>query len=148
MIKIEPATEQNLYEVAQIEQELFSKPWSRQAFIETLSLDHVIFLVAKKEQEVIGYSICYQSLDEAEITNVAIKATEQKNGIGYKLMEMVKKKAEERNVRCLFLEVRVSNQPAIHLYEKTGFKIVGTRKNFYEKPLEDAYIMKYEATGH
>lgn len=144
MIKIEYASEKDLVEVARIEKELFSQPWSNQAFKESLSLEHVLFLVAKSEEELVGYCVLYQALDEGEITNVGVKNSAQNTGMGNLLMEALKEKAQQNHVKTLFLEVRISNQPAIHLYEKNGFKTIGVRKNFYEEPLEDAYVMKCE----
>ena len=105
--------EGDLSQVCAIEEATFSMPWSRKSFQDTLSYYHTLFLVAELGGEIAGYCGCYQSLEEAEITNVA----------------------------AYTLEVRVSNQAAIHLYESLGFASFGIRKNFYEKPKEDAMIM-------
>ena len=98
----------------------------------------------KKEQKVIGYIGMYLSFDEAEITNVAVSPEHRQKGIGKVLVETVKEMVCKKNIKKIFLEVRVSNIPAIALYEKNGFQKVGIRKNFYEKPTEDANIMLCE----
>lgn len=133
--------EQDISQVAQIERENFSMPWSEKAFSDSLSQEEALFLVAEEEGRVLGYIGVYISLDEGEITNVSVDQNQRKKGIGNALVEQLKKAAAEKMVERIFLEVRVSNEPAIHLYEKQGFEKVGCRKGFYEKPREDAWVM-------
>ena len=120
--------EKDIPQVYAIEKETFSMPWSKKAF-------------AELEGEIAGYCGCYQSLEEAEITNVAVKRQLRGHGIGRRLLEELMRIGKERGAFAYTLEVRVSNQAAIHLYEKLGFISFGIRKNFYEKPKEDAMIM-------
>lgn len=79
--------------------------------------------------------------DEGDITNVAVAKQCQNQGIGGMLTAELIHRTEEVGVSRLFLEVRVSNQPAIHLYQKMGFEQNGKRKNYYESPVEDALLM-------
>ena len=83
----------------------------------------------------------YCTLDEGEITNVAVAPAARRRGIARALLTELKQQLACRNVARIVLEVRVSNEPAIRLYEQMGFSVLGVRKNFYEKPTEDAYIM-------
>lgn len=88
-----------------------------------------------------GYCVCYQSFEEGEITNVAVKKELRGQGIAGKLLEKLGSYGRERGLERYILEVRAGNEPAIHLYERSGFTRVGIRKGFYEQPVEDAVIM-------
>ena len=127
--------------VAKLEKECFSQPWSEQGFLDAIAMEENIFLVAEEAGEICGYIGMYLSLDEGEITNVAVSSDKRGAGIGGLLLEKAIKLAEQKAIVQIVLEVRVSNQPAIHLYEKYGFEHCGIRKGFYEFPKEDANIM-------
>lgn len=129
--------------VSEIEQEIFSRPWSYQGFVDSLNLGNTIFLVAEEEGRILGYIGMYLAMDEGEITNVAVMKQERQRGIGGMLLKEIKKEAERRAIARIVLEVRVSNASAIRLYEREDFQNCGVRKNFYELPREDAYIMIY-----
>lgn len=127
--------------VAALEAQIFSMPWSAAGFEDTLPREDVIFLVAYEQDELLGYVGIYCTLDEGEITNVAVAPAARRRGIARALLTELKQQLACRNVARIVLEVRVSNEPAIRLYEQLGFSMLGVRKNFYEKPTEDAYIM-------
>ena len=127
--------------VAALEAQIFSMPWSAAGFEDTLPREDVIFLVAYEQDELLGYVGIYCTLDEGEITNVAVAPAARRRGIARALLTELKRQLACRNVARIVLEVRVSNEPAIRLYEQLGFSVLGVRKNFYEKPTEDAYIM-------
>lgn len=133
--------EQDLTQVCAIEEETFSMPWSRKSFQDTLSYCHTLYLTAELDGEIAGYCGCYQSLEEAEITNIAVRRQLRGYGIGRRLLEELMRIGKERGAFAYTLEVRVSNKAAIHLYESLGFVSFGIRRNFYEKPKEDALIM-------
>ena len=135
--------ESDIPAVAGLEAEIFSVPWSARGFADTLPRDDVLFLVAYEQDVLLGYVGIYCTLDEGEITNVAVAPSARRKGIARALLVELKQRLICRNVRRIVLEVRVSNEPAIRLYEQMGFAVLGTRKNFYEKPMEDAYIMAY-----
>lgn len=120
---------------------LFSQPWNRQGFAEALFLDNACFLVAVQEDTVLGYCGFYMAADEGEIINVAVRPQSQRQGIADQLMRAMLAEGRANGVSRFFLEVRVSNQAAIHLYEKHGFVRQGIRKHFYILPEEDAYVM-------
>ena len=133
--------EADLAEVAAIEREAIAPPWSEEAFRESLGLPHTILLTAVKDGQIAGYCVCYQSFEEGEITNVAVKKELRGQGIAGKLLEKLCSYGRERGLERYILEVRAGNEPAIHLYERSGFTRVGIRKGFYEQPVEDAVIM-------
>ena len=133
----------DLPQVEAIEISLFSDAWSEQGFEDTLNLPYAISLVAIAEAEdtILGYIIMYVSFEEGEISNVAVAKSAQNRGIGSALMQAILDKGLEESVTRFILEVRVSNTPAIALYKKFGFTEIGIRRDFYEKPREDALIM-------
>jgi ribosomal-protein-alanine N-acetyltransferase len=133
--------ESDLEEVCSIEQKTFSIPWSKQAFRDSLDLYHTLFLVAELDGQVAGYCGCYLSLEEAEITNMAVREDLRGRGIAGEMLNQLMELGRRQGAFAYTLEVRVSNLTAIHLYENLGFETVGVRKNFYEKPTEDAMIM-------
>jgi len=130
-----------LDQVADIAAEVFTNPWSRQGFAEALPMENACFLLAVKKEIVCGYCGGYIAADEAEILNVAVKPTFQRQGIADRLLYELIKEGTQKGVGRFFLEVRVSNAAAISLYEKHGFKIQGIRKDFYKEIHEDAYVM-------
>ncbi len=133
--------EEDLEQVVAIEQEIFSQPWTKQGFLDVLKNKDTLYLTAKENDIVLGYLGLWQSFEEADITNVAVKPEFRRRGVAGKLLEETKKLAAMRGITALTLEVRVSNEAAICLYEKYGFQSLGVRPGFYEKPKEDAMIM-------
>lgn len=140
-IEIAEMTEKDVLQVAAIEAEVFSCPWSAQSFSDTLYQDNIKFLLAKEEDRVLGYCGFYMALDEGEITNVAVKPEFRRRHIGDAIMKALFAEGERNGICRFYLEVRVSNQAAIGLYEKHGFIRQGIRRDFYRKPREDAYVM-------
>lgn len=130
--------------VAALEAEIFSMPWSARGFADTLHREDVLFLVACDGEKLLGYVGVYCTADEGEITNVAVAQPARRRGVGRALIGELIRALADREIFRIVLEVRASNEPAICLYEQEGFAVVGTRKNFYEKPTEDAYVMVRE----
>lgn len=137
-------TAADLVAVAELEAQIFSMPWTMQGFADTLYRDDVLFLVACEEDKLLGYVGVYCAAGEGEITNVAVAQAARRRGIGRALLEALLRELAHRNISRVVLEVRVSNEPAIRLYGQYGFVVAGTRRNFYEKPVEDAYVMVRE----
>ena len=137
---------EDLTEVCRIEKENFSLPWSEKSFLESMERKDTVFLTALIGEEVAGYIGCYCIAGTGEITNVAVKSTHRRKGIGAKLLEKLYEEGAGLDTWEFFLEVRESNQAAIALYSCQGFVKEGIRKNFYQKPVENAVIMwKHEA---
>lgn len=140
-IVIRTMLQSDLPEVCQIEKENFSLPWSEKSFSESMERMDTIFLAALEGNEVVGYLGCYCICGTGEITNVAVKSTHRRKGIGGKLLEKLYKEGIALECEEYFLEVRESNEAAIGLYTRQGFVKEGIRKNFYEMPVENAVIM-------
>lgn len=142
-IRIRRMDENDVAQVSLIERQIFSIPWSETAFLTSIKQEHTRYLVAEAEQtgQIAGYCGFYQSFDEAEITNVAVKMEYRRQHIAEKMLTYLLAMGKDEGIEKFALEVRESNFPAIYLYQRLGFDIEGTRKRFYEKPMEDAVIM-------
>lgn len=141
MLQIHDMQKEDLGQIAQIEKASFSMPWSEKSFEEALDNPNAFYVVAEEEGRVAGYCGAYLILDEADVNQVAVDSSRRNQGIGKKLMEALLERLEQAGASAVTLEVRKSNQTAIALYESLGFATEGIRKNFYEKPVEDALIM-------
>lgn len=140
-ILIQQSTPQDIPAIVKIESECFSEPWSEKAFQSAFTDGISYFISAKKGEIVVGYAGMYMILDEGYVYNLAVKKEFRGNKIGKKLVENLVSYSKSKNLSFLSLEVRKSNHLAIGLYQKSGFEIVGTRKNFYKFPKEDGIIM-------
>ena len=139
------AKEADLDAVAAIEKQLFSRPWTKEHFHQALCNPAAKLWVFKDESETVcGYVCMYCSVDEGEITNVAVDPKFQRRGYAGALLEVAKQYIAESQLQRIILEVRMSNENAISLYRKMGFENLGIRKGFYEEPKEDALIMAWE----
>lgn len=140
-IRFEIMKEEDIPQVVQIEKDVFSMPWREEDFKEAVYNPKKTFVVAKDDECVVGYCGVHQILDEGEITNVAITDTYRRQGIAGRMLSCLLEIGSSMGISQFTLEVRVGNQGAVKLYENAGFKAEGIRKNFYEKPKEDALIM-------
>lgn len=129
--------------VVAIESEAFTSPWSRQTFLDLVDRPNLELLVLEHRAEgIIGYAVLWCIMDQGELANVAVVPRHRGRGLGVFLLSRVLEIARERGIETVFLEVRVSNERAVALYERLGFTDVGVRRGYYEKPKEDARIMK------
>ena len=134
--------EADLDQIMRIEEESFSSPWSRQSMMRELVNDQAHYFTACSEQgEVFGYAGFWQVMDEGHIMNIAVRKDRQREGIGKSLMEAMLSCGDTLGILYWTLEVRVSNLPAVKLYEKIGFTSAGIRPGYYSHPREDANIL-------
>lgn len=131
----------HLDDVYIIETECFSHPWSRQSLENELNNETSLFLVAKEENEVIGYIGMSIVIDEGYIFNVAVRESYRNKGVATALINELITYGKKNNFCFLTLEVRESNRPAISLYSKFGFLKAGERKDYYSNPKENAILM-------
>ena len=125
----------DLDQVMEIEEELFSVPWTKEGFLTFLMKENAMFLVVEEKGRILGYCGLLTVLDEGDVTNVAVRRDRQREGIGNFLMESM-----------IRLEVRAGNETAIRLYERQGFVRDGLRKAYYTDPTEDAVLMTRTAS--
>lgn len=136
---IVPMAEAHLSALAELEAQCFSSPWSEEALREELGNPCAHFLTALCDGEVAGYLGCHHIGDEGFVTNIAVFPAFRRRGIARALVEA----ALGEPIASLSLEVRVSNDAAIALYESLGFVNMGRRPRFYSHPTEDAFIYSY-----
>lgn len=127
--------------ISRLEEETFSMPWSEEAFLDMIEKRDARYYVAEEDGRLLGGCGVLLIVGEGNITNVVIAPEERNRGVGTGLLQYMMAEGEREGLTAYTLEVRVSNAPAIHLYEKLGFVSEGIRPNFYEKPTEDAMIM-------
>lgn len=135
------AAVRHLPQVERLEQRCFSVPWTEAQLRAQLPDDRHVFLVAERGNEVLGYVGLMHVLDEGYISNVAVSPDCRRQGIGAALIAELTRRAGRLELAFLTLEARASNAPAIRLYEKMGFRQVGRRKRYYQRPEEDAVLM-------
>lgn len=141
IIYVRRMEQEDILTVAHLEQECFCVPWSKAALTESYKQDIYSFFVAVIEEKVIGYGGIYYTCDEGNITNVAVREQWRTRGVATMLLENIFENAAKRKCKEIYLEVRASNKKAISLYEKMDFVVLGRRKNFYDKPTEDALVL-------
>lgn len=132
---------EDLDQVVDIEQKLFSVPWTKEGFLTYLMKKDTMFFVVEEKERILGYCSMLTVLDEGDILNVAVRSDRQKEGIGQFLVDSMLRMAEMQGIRLVHLEVRQGNGTARRLYQRLGFKEDGLRRDYYENPVENAVLM-------
>jgi ribosomal-protein-alanine N-acetyltransferase len=135
--------ESQLDDVLEIEGASFSNPWTREMFLRDLANAGVAYGYVLNRPDGRGVAFCtvWVVLDEVHINNVAVHPDWRGRGFGRALLEYVLDLWEKLGAGRATLEVRRSNEVAINLYEKLGFTVAGTRRDYYTEPVEDALIL-------
>ena len=132
---------------AELEKLCFSNPWSAKSMElltnEGIGVGYLCLTPAAPNSEpmVTAYGGMLITVDEGQITNIAVHPDHRRKGLGSAILRTLIRHAKDAKLESISLEVRVSNTAAIKLYESFGFEQVGKRPRFYEKPTEDAYVM-------
>ena len=132
---------EDLEQVVDIEQNLFSVPWTKEGFLTYLMKKDTMFFVVEEKERILGYCSMMTVLDEGDILNVAVRSDRQKEGIGQFLVDSMLRMADMQGIRLVHLEVRQGNGTARRLYQRLGFKEDGLRRDYYENPVENAVLM-------
>ncbi len=142
-IKISPMKKEDLDGILKIEEASYGEHhWSKDSFYSELSNKLAKYFCAFDESNnLLGYAGSWLVIDEAHITNIAVAPQYRGKKVGESLLTAIFDACYKNMVKYLTLEVRVSNTPAIKLYEKYAFKSLGTRKGYYQNNNEDALIM-------
>lgn len=133
--------EVDLPQVVQLEEAVFSKPWSEKSFRDAYMREDTIYLVAE-DKNIIGYCGIWCMAEDGDLCNIAVATAWRRQGVGRKLLEEAFGCCRRRQMKRILLEVRASNEPAKRMYQKILFREIGRRKGYYSEPLEDAVIME------
>lgn len=121
-------------------------PWKAKHFYQTLKTENVITFTASihesSKEKIIGLLVASIALSEVDIYMIVVDEDYKQARIAYQLFEHLIDYCRKHDVETIYLEVRISNIPAMGLYKKLGFEEVGRRKAYYSNPIEDAIIMQ------
>ena len=141
MLTVLDTQERHLDALEALEKQCFSVPWTRGQLRSCLPDEHHVFLAAEEDGRLIAYVGMMHVLDEGYIANVAVAPEARRRGVARALLTELERRARAIPLAFLTLEVRAGNAPAIALYASLGYETVGRRRNYYEKPVEDALLM-------
>lgn len=141
---IERASLADIDGIMEVERACFRQVWAPEQYAnELLDRASSYCLVARSAGRVIGTAAMTVVETEAHITSLAVRPPFQGRGLGNLLLQRLLDYARRRGVETITLEVRVSNAPALHLYRKHGFRVLGRRPSYYTDTGEDALVMEY-----
>ena len=137
-------TERDLDAVMAIENTVYTHPWTRGNFTDSLNAGYQCWLL-ECSGVIAGYCVVAIAANEAHLLNLSIAAGWQRRGLGSLLLGFVRQRVEERAARRIFLEVRVSNASARALYARAGFREIATRRDYYPAAAgrEDALVLEF-----
>lgn len=136
--------EADLPTVRMIESQSFSNPWSDNAFrgeIQNTGVSFPLVVFRRPGNEVVGYIIYWHIRGDVQVNNIAVRPDCRGLGLGEAMMRFAIAKVRSAGAEFMTLEVRRSNTAAVKLYRKLGFEVLGSRRNYYTKPDENAYVM-------
>jgi ribosomal-protein-alanine N-acetyltransferase len=128
----------------QAEREAYPWPWSEGNMRDSIAFGHHCQTLRGNERQLLGYFIAMPSEDEVHLLNITVAPRFQRQGWARVMLDGLHEWARERHAKWVWLEVRVSNERAIHIYEEYGFRRVGLRKAYYphkDSQREDAIVM-------
>ena len=137
---IKRATVSDVNSINNIENHLPKRILSFDDIINDISNPNTYYFIAQTNDLPIGYISVKNMIDHIDIISIAVEEKYRKKRIGTILLNRVFVLAKELNISSIYLEVRVSNKSAINFYEKNGFNLITTRKNYYSDNHEDAFI--------
>jgi ribosomal-protein-alanine N-acetyltransferase len=140
-VEIRSLQMRDLGAIDEIERRSYPTPWSRSMFAGELAKPASICLGAFEGQELVGYMIISRYVDAWHVMNLAVDPAQRRRGVAMSLLERLFELTDDDARRGYTLEVRVSNEGAIRLYEQAGFRARGIRRGYYTDNREDALIM-------
>lgn len=147
LVQFRPMQLADIDAVMQIEPLIYSHPWTRGNFVDSINSGYSAWLMVQ-DKNLIGYAVLMMVLDEAHLLNISVAKPFQGQGFGTTLLEKMFAVARQYQAANMFLEVRLSNKSAIGLYEKMGFNEMAIRRNYYpadpkifKNGREDAVLM-------
>lgn len=145
-VRLEPMLADRLEEVMRIEQRAYAHPWTRANFVDALQSGYEAQLLVAGTS-VLGYFVAMKGVEEVHLLNITVSPDAQGQGWARVLLDALDSWTRAQGVRWLWLEVRSSNQRAIHVYERHGYRRVGERRQYYPAGhgrREDAIVMSLQ----
>ncbi len=146
MTEILSLNEETVFALEELEQTLFSDPWSKESLKAHLSSPYGLSLGILNEKKLLSYGLFQIIGEEAEVLRIGTDPSYTRNGLATEILHTFEKEAEKRGAKSLFLEVRSQNEGAKNLYEKQGFHLIGKRSAYYKNPDDDALIYQKKKT--
>ena len=143
-VRLRPAEEDDLDQIAQVEADSFGHPWRRETFESLLGRPSVDVVVAESDGRVAGFAVVRSTIGESELANLAVSPSSRGAGVGRALLREAVEAARNRGATWVFLAVRASNDAAARLYRQFGFQEIGAQASYYREPAEDARLFAME----
>jgi ribosomal-protein-alanine N-acetyltransferase len=140
---IRPMEPEDVETVVGIESRAFTTSWQADTFLNLIGRPgSELWVMEHPVAGILAYAVLWCVIDQAELANIAVRSDFRGQGYASRMLERVLQIARDRQVESIYLEVRASNKRAVELYERFGFSRVGVRKTYYDKPKEDALVMR------
>jgi len=146
---LEAASEQDLGALLDLERESYTHPWTPSHFRGALAAEGALFTVLRgpfqpsdPRRGIVAYGVSQIVVDELHVHNLVVRREARSQGLGRRLLGILLGLAAGRGARVALLEVRQSNWAALQLYRAAGFEAVGLRRDYYERPREDAVLLR------
>ncbi len=145
-IRIDSMRPSDLLSVVAIEEATFPAPWTLQSFLHEIEDNPLACnrVIRSEKGEVQAYVNAWLVDGEVRINNIAVRSGSRRRGLGEALVQNLLDLGRRSGCSRATLEVRPSNHPAVALYRKLGFQVVGRRKGYYSDSQEDALVMRIE----
>lgn len=141
-LQLSPMRDGDIAEVRAIELEVFPTPWPGSAYQRELNNNRAAHYISlRRNQEIVGYGGLWAVGEESHVTTIGVAGQWQGQGYGRAIFAALVSRSYALRANFISLEVRPANEPAIHLYEKFGFKVIGRRRGYYTDNGEDALVM-------
>lgn len=146
-VQVRAATPADIEALAAIEAESFTSPWPGNDFLRELDNSWVRLWVCEVQAEIAGYMLAWFLEPTVELHKIAVSGRFRRHGLAAGMMAQLIAAARNAAAETVWLEVRASNDAAVRLYERFGFKLANRRRDYYENPREDALCFRLELSG-
>jgi ribosomal-protein-alanine N-acetyltransferase len=129
--------------ILDVERASFSNPWTREMYLAELANEGTAFFFVARDRDrrIVGFCSFWMVVDELHINNLAVEPGRRREGVGAALLQRVIEDGVQKGATRVTLEVRQSNEEALRLYERFGFRVEGVRRGYYSHPVEDALVL-------
>ena len=132
---------EDIFRITQLEKECFSDPWTFRMLADTFFSENTVAIAAEEDGKVIGYAFAVLAGEDADLANIAVDPAYRRRGAAQALLARAETEVRAAGAKRMFLEVRVSNAPAMSLYLKAGYVGRYARPRYYGNG-EDALVME------